>query len=252
MAGRPNYPTTDWELLSLTCSDASVDSREAVHSSIARYLPSIREYFRSDRRVPPQDVDDVAQSFVADQVIRYQLFSKADRSRGRFRKLLGTALYNFVTDSGRSRRPDSSAMPSTLSVGPGEIEPQDAGRDPTLGFDLIWARQTLTLCLARTRAHYQRSDMLAHWEAFERRLIAPAADNQKPPSFKTLAVELGFESPSQASNAVISGRRYFLKQLEAELLSQAGSKTTIKEELAELMKIFSGRAGLRPLPRTDR
>ena len=109
------FPTTRWSLVARAggrCTDATTRDararREALGSLLARYLPALRTHLLR-KRVAPDRVDDLLQSFVADKVIGADLLAAADRERGRFRALLVTSLNNFVANQLRHEKAECRA-----------------------------------------------------------------------------------------------------------------------------------------------
>jgi hypothetical protein len=59
-------------------------------------------------------------------------------------------------------------------------------------------------------------------------------DGEKPESYDTLVTRLGLESPSQASNLLVTAKRMFARHLRAVVAETVADPDQVEEELREL------------------
>src|SRR5687768_9480544 len=108
VAGPHQFPITRWTLVGRAGLPDEPARREAMDVLLRRYLPAMRACLRS-RGIPGDRADDLLQSFVADKVIGRNILAAADRSRGRFRAFLMTALNNFARNQSRDESAEKRA-----------------------------------------------------------------------------------------------------------------------------------------------
>src|SRR5687768_377874 len=135
------FPATHWSLVEAAGKGTADDKRRALTTLLSQYLPALRSHLVFRRGRAAGDVDDLLQAFLLSKVIERDLVSRADRTRGRFRTFLLTALDRFVSNQMRDARaakrwattvPLDDAMGCAHSTGPAEN-----------AFEVEWARQVL-------------------------------------------------------------------------------------------------------------
>ncbi|HYE17505.1 MAG TPA: hypothetical protein VEA69_03620 [Tepidisphaeraceae bacterium] len=244
-AGASGLPTTQWSEVARAAGAEPELRRQALGRLIARYLPAFRAHLIRRRNLSSHDAEDVLQGFVCEEVVAAELIARADRTRGRLRGLLFAALEHYasrVRRHGRARKRSPGAAVLSLDVGPEGAG--DAGRaEPPAPvaadvFELEWARQVLTEAAARMAAEAGRdADRARVWELFERRVLAPVRDGAEPAHYAALVRELGFASPTQASNALVTGKRSFARHLRGVIGEYACDPAEVESELNELWAI---------------
>ena len=241
------FPTTDWSLLSRVRRSQSSPAGAPLAELLDRYAPAIRGYLLRVRRIDRDLVDDLTQSFVADKFLTHTLLDAADRGRGRFRNLLVRALENYLIS--RFRRDQSRGARPVGGEQQLESITACSSPEPVHEFEREWARAVLQEAVERTFDHYRRRRRDDLWEVLRCRVVDPAADGTAVPSYRELVERFGFATPSEASNALITAKRTFMRKLTEVLLEHAGPGADAAEELADLKKIISRPAGSRPSAR---
>ena len=89
-------------------------ARLALSQLLLRYLPAMRIHLVVHQRVADQKAEDILQEFIARKVLEKHLLARADRSRGRFRSFLLTALDNFAYNE--LRREATHSKPGGVPV----------------------------------------------------------------------------------------------------------------------------------------
>ena len=170
------------------------------------------------------------QEFIVRKILQYNLPAHADRARGKFRTLLLTALDNFVRTRWVTENPCDS-LPDTH-------DPSDNSLSPDESFDVPWARQVLHESMRRMQAECRQTGRLDIWDVFESRIVAPALEGAVPVDYRTLVTRHNLESPMQASNVLITGKRIFERTLRS-VISEYAPENEIEIEIVELRQILS-------------
>jgi hypothetical protein len=79
------------------------------------------------------------------------------------------------------------------------------------------------------------------WEVFQHRLLGPCLLGTAPLEYDALVQRLGFESPSQASNVLITAKRLFGRGPRAVIAEYTSDDEAIESEIGDLRTILAGR-----------
>ena len=193
--------------------------RRALSVLLESYLPALNSYLRVKHRLRESEADDVLQAFVADKILERDLFSGANRQRGRFRCYLLCALDRFVVDQVRHK--------NAAKRSPGHIRSLDADSgldkaapDAPDAFDAAWARQVLELTIARMQGECGKSGRNDVWQVFDERVVRPSLTGEPPGGLEHL-VNKTCLSPQSVSNLLVTGKRIFARTLRAVVLEYA-------------------------------
>jgi hypothetical protein len=104
---------------------------------------------------------------------------------------------------------------------------------------MAWAREVIAEALGRVKTECMASGSLACWNVFDCRVIAPILDGVEPLPYEQLVRRFGFKSPTEASNALVTAKRMFVRALHAVVAEYAGDKGRTDEEIHELRAILS-------------
>ena len=226
---RSSFPTTHW---SLVCRAGMSDSvrRRVLAALLQCYLPALRSYVLAEHRVSPDRADDLLQGFIADKVLAKDLIQKADRTRGRFRVFLMASLDRFIVDEVRhdraARRSPRGASLTPLDDGNGMEVPAPSSPD---SFDAAWARQVLDLAIARTRDECDAARRADVWTVLDGRVLSPALHDQKAASLEELVERLDV-GPDRISNLLVTGKRMFVRNLEA-VIGEYAEESEVEDEI---------------------
>ena len=238
-----DFPRTHWSLVARAGQDAAAERREALSRLLGRYRPPLRSHLISRKRLDQDRADDLLQSFITRQVLERELFARADQERGRFRTFLLTALDRFVfnelRDENVRERHVRHCDEQTEDVVAAASEPQDR-------FDIEWAREVLAEALHRMRQECRGLGKQTTWEVFRARVLRPILTGGEPEPYGQLVERLNFLSPAQASNALITSKRMFVRILRGVVGEYEIEPAQVDAEIADLREILSrGRAGRR-------
>ncbi len=203
---------------------------EALSRLLHLYRPALSSHLIRRRRLQPEQADDVLQEFIVKKILLYNLPAHADRARGKFRTLLLTALDNFVRTRSVTKDPCASL--------PESQDPFDDSLLPDESFDIPWARQVLHEAIRRMRAECQLTGRLDIWDVFESRIVAPTLEGAVPVDYQTLVTRHKLESPMQASNILMTGKRNFERTLRL-VISEYANEDEIEIEIIELRQILA-------------
>src|SRR5688572_11171276 len=90
------FPSTHWSAIERASREDSQCERPALSELLERYLPALRAHLLIRRSVSPNELDDVLQEFIAGKVLEADIIDRADRTKGKFRTFLLTALDRYV------------------------------------------------------------------------------------------------------------------------------------------------------------
>lgn len=181
----------------------------------------------------PEDAEDVVQGFFGD-VLRKQLFQKADAAKGRLRTFLLTAFRRYQHDVWAKAHREQRAADRTVSFDALAGEEwyraeANLAATPDAFYDRQWAVTVLDQAMQRLGSEYAKRGKGADFERLRRYLTAEAAD------YDTDAAALGV-SANAVKVAVHRLRERFRDALRAEVASMQDESENVDEELAHLLR----------------
>jgi DNA-directed RNA polymerase specialized sigma24 family protein len=241
--GGARFPTTHWSLVGRAGHDADEDRRQALGELLLQYLPALRTHLLYGKRLSPEDADDLLQEFVAGKILERNLIGRADAQLGKFRTFLLTALDRFLIDrvrqqAAKKRTPDEGT-PQIL----GDRAELLAAEQPSDIFDVAWARSVISQTVELMREQCQASDRADVWGVFECRLLDPLINGAEPVEYDVMVERFGFQSPSQASNVLITAKRMFARLMRSVVGQYALGSDEIESEIHELMEVLASARG---------
>ena len=111
------FMTTHWSLVERAGRDGGAATKDALAALLRQYLPALRSHLVVHKRISSHDADDLLQGFLAGKVIERDLVGQADRSRGKFRTFLLTALDRYVLNENRNRQAAKRNATRTVPLG---------------------------------------------------------------------------------------------------------------------------------------
>jgi hypothetical protein len=237
-------PETRWSLIARAENGDTLVRREVLTDLLLRYTPALKAHLVLDKGVADHDTDDLLQAFIVDKMLEKWIIAAADRSRGRFRNFLLTALDNYVTSRHRYAK--------AAKRDPGNLEPlgenAPMGHALSLGeeFDVAWARQLLDRAIEQMKLQCHETNRPDVWEVFQARVLGPLFENAMPLPYGQLVARLGFDSPGQAASVLVTAKRTFVRVLRS-LVKEYEMEDAVDDEIADLRAILarhSARKGL--------
>ena len=238
------FPATQWSLVDRARQGDDDLRRAALSVLLQRYMPALRAYLVMTRQTPPEQADDLLQSFVADKIIERNLLDAAAPERGKFRSFLLATLNHFVISAHRGGSAAKRA-PSRGISGLNDAEqdgPVSDAHDPSAQFTYAWAKETIAEALRRMRLECERSDRPDLWAVLEGRVVRPAMEGAEPVPYERLVRDLSLATPLQACNLLTTAKRMFVRNLRAVAAEYTQDETEADSEIRELRAILS-RAG---------
>jgi RNA polymerase sigma-70 factor (ECF subfamily) len=234
---KPLYPTTIWSEV-----QRAEDSTLALERLLKQYYRPLHAHLQFKFHVDEGQASDWLQEFIRQKVLLDAVLAKASKARGRFRTFLLNTMDNFVISELRRqnaqvRRPAGGhvSFDEFTSNELAEISASEGQQ-----FDVEWARAVLAETVARMEAECQAKGRPDRWEVFKTRLLEPLFDGAAAPRYEELVSKLGFRSPAEASNALITAKRMFDRLLREVIAEYAGEGADLGAELRELKQALSG------------
>jgi RNA polymerase sigma-70 factor (ECF subfamily) len=209
--------------------------RSALDALLARYLPALRAYLVIGRRMPGDRAADLLQSFVADKIVERDLIARAQRSRGKLRTYLLTALERFAIDAARRQglRPDGASLQFASHAAAPAAGPSHA-------FDREWAIQVIGHTIERMESHCRQWGRTDLWEVFKGRVINPSFEGAPATPYEELSPRFGYTSNDQAANALVTAKRLFGRLLREAIWEYASDSADVEEEIRDLRAALAG------------
>jgi hypothetical protein len=232
-------PSTDWSLVAHAGLPGEQTGLESLNELLSRYRPALKAHLVLKKKFPPAQADDLIQGFLSAKVLDDGLVSRADPRKGKFRTILLTALDHYVIsvirrDGAKKRSPEQGFVSLDDSADQfGAVQPPP---DP---FDVAWAHEIIVEAQRRVKAECTASGRSAYWSVFESRVVAPIFEGVEPLSYEQVVERFGFRSPTEASNALVTAKRMFVRALRAVVAEYARSEDGIDREIEELRAILS-------------
>ena len=237
--GEARFPTTHWSLVARAGRDATEAKRQALGELLVRYLPALRAHLVYGKRLSREDADDLLQDFVAGKILEKNLIGRADAQLGKFRTFLLTALDRFLIDrireqAARKRSPGEGGL-----RGLGDRADLLEAEQPCDAFDIAWARNVISETIQLMRGECEASGRMDVWGVFECRLLDPLLNATEPVEYEAMVERFGFQSPSQASNILITAKRMFARLMRSVVGEYALGNEEIESEIRELMEVLA-------------
>jgi RNA polymerase sigma-70 factor (ECF subfamily) len=238
------FPTTCWDLVEQAAEEPVAKQRAGrLDELLERYRSPLLAHLVFSKGIAHDQAEDLLQSFVAQKILKMDLLSRADRTRGKFRTFLLTSLNNYVISEFRKSQSlrKSPGVHALLPLDAVAEQVEHKGTpDVSNVFDLAWVREVILETLRRVQKECENTKRKPHWILFEDRLVNPALHGTAPLPYAEMVGRLGFSSPIQAANAVFTVKRIFERNFRAVIEEYAGDKTNVESEINELYAILDG------------
>jgi hypothetical protein len=233
-------PATDWSLVAHAGFPGDQTGLESLDELLSCYRPALKAHLVLKKKIAPDVADDLIQGFISAKVLEGSLVSSADPAKGRFRNILLTALDHYIVsvarrEGAKKRSPEQGFV--SLDDSANQLAVVPPAPDP---FDVAWAREIIGEALGRVKTECVASGKLAYWNVFDCRVVAPILEGVEPVPYEQLVQRFGFKSPTEASNALVTAKRIFVRALHAVVAEYATDKGGTDEEIQELRAILSG------------
>jgi len=242
MAGASTYghfEVTRWTLvLRAAQGGQSPEGRHALEELCRLYWDPVYAFVRRSGH-SREDGQDLTQEFFARLLAKNDL-AQADRSKGRFRSFLLTAIKHFLAnewDRSRALKRGGSVTFVPLEVSDSDaLHTLDPGHEltPEKMFERQWALTLLGRVLARLGAEYAedgREKTFATLKPF-------LTDDAAPGTTAEIATRLGI-SEGSLKVTIHRLRRRYRELLRAEIAQTVGDPSEVDEEIRHLFSAFA-------------
>jgi RNA polymerase sigma-70 factor (ECF subfamily) len=232
LGDRARFHTTRWSLVARATS-ASSEARDALESLCAAYWYPLYAFARR-RGLDHHAAQDAVQAFFA-RLLEKRDLDAVDRTRGRFRSFLSSALANFLANQWDSeRREKRGGSSKRLSIDEALAEKRwssELARDlpPDKMFDRQWAREVLDRALAELESEWtkaRRAPLFARLKPY----LTGDADAARQ---SAIAKELEL-SENAVRIALHRLRKRYGELLRLEVAETVADESDVDRELGEL------------------
>ncbi len=240
MPANAEFNPTRWSLISAVRSGDAPRAREALETLCTAYWYPLYAYVRRLGH-PHEDAADLTQGFF-EQLMKKEIFTRADPERGRLRNFLLTAMQRFLRDDWRrSRRLKRGGGAEILSIDEAAAEGLYA-REPSVNvtpeslYHRRWALTLLERTVLALQADYTEQGKCALFDALKPALTedpdaASAAETGAPLGMSAGAVRVA------VNRLRARFRQRLLTEVAASMDTQ--SEAEVEEEISALFRALS-------------
>ncbi len=233
------FHTTCWTKIADSKTSNGEKEKLIINELLSIYWKPVYCYLRHKGN-DNETAKDLTQGFFYEVVIGRDLIQQADKSKGKFRTFLLTALDRYARDvhqkeTALKRKPSGNLFSLESFDVPDDIPVLTAEQ----GFHYAWITDLLDQIFVEVEQECLAVQLDVHWKVFSARMLDPIIHNKKALSLSELCNQYGIESESRASNMIITVKRRLRKALERNLKKLSESGKEIEEEVDELLEIFS-------------
>ncbi len=218
------FQTTEWTKIVNSALGESI-----LAELYTKYWKPVYSYLRR-KGFSNEQAKDIIQNFFTEKVLGQQLLQKADRTRGKFRTFLLTAISNYAIDLHRMKRP-------MQELDEGIERPSNIG-DPETEFNIAWAEELLQEVLQELEAECRSRDKKVHWEIFRTWFLEPNISNGKA-GMSDICAKYSIDDVNKAYNMISNLKGRFRKILRRHLRCYVDSDAEIDDEINHFIQIFS-------------
>lgn len=231
------FPNTHWSLVRRAGWSEGESRTSALRTLLNRYWPALNSYLVYVKRLRGEEAEDVLQSFVADKFLEQAFIKHADERRGRFRTFLLACLNNFYASRQRSEglRWTEGLDGSNVS----ERAVVSERQTQAIQFEAAWARALVRDVLKRMEEECIGNGRGDVWRVFEGRILRDLFSASEAVPYEQLAMELRLESPSQAANLLVTGKRMYARLLREAIAEYERDESAQEAEIDELCAILA-------------
>ncbi len=236
------FLTTEWTVIDHIRSGDKASSVVLMNDLLKKYWKPVYCYLRR-KGFDNEQAKDLTQGFFQEIVLQRALIKHTDKTRGRFRTFLLTALQQYIAEMHR-RQNFRKAKPKGLLLSldaltsaqmpeaPAEFSPEDS-------FHYAWAAQLLDQLLEEVEAKCRADGKGTHWQVFHDRILRPIMEGTDASSMEEICRRYDIESPGKASNMIVTVNRRFRAALTRHIRRSVVQDCEVDEEFRELIEIFA-------------
>ncbi len=224
--GASQFPPTAWTLIARLRDPRDPRAQAFLNRMVELYWRPVYKYIRIAWQRSNEDAKDLTQAFFV-HLLEGTLLERAAPERGNFRKLLLTALRNFLANDARAAhaaKRGGGRLPVSLDGEDGDPAWAADPADPQAAFEAQWARELLERAIDALR----RSCRPQVFAAFRRFHLEDA-------SVRDIARELG-ETETQVAHHLQDARAELRRIVTEEIRRYVADEAEIGRELDALFR----------------
>jgi len=239
---RGEFLTTEWTVIDHIRTGNKSSSAVLMNDLLKKYWKPVYCYLRR-KGFDNERAKDLTQGFFQEIVLKRALIEHADKSRGRFRTFLLTALQQYMSEAHRKQNFRKS-KPKGFLLSLDELKSAQMPEAPAVfspedSFHYAWAAQLLDQLLEEVEAKCRADGKAIHWQVFHDRVLGPIMEGTDAPSMEEICQQYDIESPGKASNMIVTVNRRFRAALTRHLRRLVVQDSEVDEEFQELVEIFA-------------
>lgn len=213
----------------------------ALERFLHAYQDPLLNYIRHQFRLAEDPARDFLHDFMLSRVIRKDILSQADRTRGKFRTFLVRSLNRFIIDELRKAKAEKRSPDQPLA----SVEELEEGtldhvsQSAQTAFDLEFARGIVHQALLRMRTRCEATNRKDLWKVFHDRVLNEAFEGKKPLPYDQLTAALGVSTHAQAANLLTSAKRMFARVFKSVIRDYEADEAAAEEEIKALRHTLS-------------
>jgi len=233
------FLTTHWTLIQDIKSGEDKD-RALIGLMLERYWKPIYCYLRRKGH-DNESAKDLTQGFLHEVVLNRDLVHKADRSRGRFRSLLLTALNRYLINVKEGQMAHTRIPPDKL-VSLDMVDPPELNMitesNPDDFYHYVWLSALLDQVLSAVQTSCEQDGLQIHWQVFVDRVVRPILQGSETPSLSEVCQKHGIQDEKKASHMLVTVKRRFHAALKEYVRTTVASDKHVQAELTEIFNFF--------------
>ena len=233
---RMQFPPTEWTRVIEPALGQAIQNELP-----SRYWKPIYCYLRN-KGYDNEEAKDLTQGFFTEIILDRGLARNVERSRGKFRTLLLTALDHYVISVARYEKRKKRRPAGLVVLDEAFPIPDSSLTDPQDAFDYGWAADLMARVLDELETECHQDGISKHWEVFQARVLLPITQNTEPPSLTDVCRDRGIADPTKASNMIVTVKRRFRQLLERHVRRFVESEAEVATEIQRLIDLFHSKA----------
>lgn len=234
--GEAAFQTTHWSVLLTATQPGSPDADRAIAQLCTTYWCPIYAFIRR-RGHSRDDALDLTQEFFA-RILPTQFLTAADRSKGRFRSYLLTAVKHFLTNerlrvTAQKRGGDKTVISFEEAAEARYQRELIEPATPEITFDRQWAWAVLDRVVARLRDEHRAWGKGEHFERL--RCCLPGADSRIDYAAMGAALQMNEAAVRMAAHRL---RRRYAEVLREEIAATVSNPGEIDDEIRHLIAVI--------------
>ena len=236
------FQTTCWTEIHDAGTDDEDLRTQIIGNLLQKYWKPVYCHLRH-KGYSNESAKDLTQGFFCKLVLSRELVLRADKSKGRFRTFLLTALDRYATnvyrkETAAKRSPAGVKVSLEVTELP-ELSNVESEVQPEQVFHYAWASELLDQALTKVKEDCYSTGRATHWEVFSDRVLASIFDDSKTLSMPEICARHGIDSEAKASNMIVTVKRRFRTVLRNCLRRFVQTDSEVEGEFNELIKILS-------------